>query len=89
MVGIIEKHKRFSDNIYVPDDWTRVIKTARKHKPFQVMQLTKQEFIKPETLEKSITSRKKTSADGAINWLKIKWLRYTKEDTYHIFFRDQ
>lgn len=86
--GVIEKNKKFVENIYVPDDWVRVIKTARKKNPFTVTTLTKQDFISTAALEKSITNRKKSAEDGSINWLKIQWLRYTKNDTYNIFYKD-
>nr|CAI5817157.1 unnamed protein product [Callosobruchus analis] len=86
--GVIEKNKRHYDNIYIPDDWTRVIKTARKKNPFKVIQLTEKDFISTDALEKTVTNRKKSNEDGSINWLKIQWLKYKKEDMYEIFYKE-
>nr|CAH7739420.1 unnamed protein product [Callosobruchus chinensis] len=86
--GVIEKNKRHYDNIYIPDDWVRVIKTARKKNPFKVIQLTEKDFISTNALEKTVTNRKKSNEDGSINWLKIQWLKYTKEDVYEIFYKE-
>nr|CAI5822693.1 unnamed protein product [Callosobruchus analis] len=87
--GVIEKNKRHYDNIYIPDDWTRVIKTARKKNPFKVIQLTEKDFISTDALEKTVTNRKKSNEDGSINWLKIQWLKYKKKICTRYFTRNQ
>nr|CAI5824142.1 unnamed protein product [Callosobruchus analis] len=49
----------------------------------------KKRLISTDALEKTVTNRKKSNEDGSINWLKIQWLKYKKEDMYEIFTRNQ
>ena len=48
--GLIERNKRALNDIYTPDDWLRVIETARKKKPqFVVTKLDKSNFFYQKT----------------------------------------
>lgn len=52
--GLVEKKKKFFKNIYLPDDWTTVIKAARDKNPFDVIKMTKDDFISTKKLENNI-----------------------------------
>ncbi|CAH1099071.1 unnamed protein product [Psylliodes chrysocephalus] len=51
--GVIEREKRYHENIYIPDDWVKVIASAKKkHPKFQNIEL---DLLYPEgqTIEKN------------------------------------
>lgn len=58
--GIIERESRKSQFIYVPDDWFKIIRSAKKKKPhFKVTLMSRNEFLSTKALENLITNRKK------------------------------
>lgn len=77
--GVIEKAKKFHKDIYIPNHWTTVIKSARKRNPFQTIEMTKNDFLSSSKLENAITNRKICEDGTKIQWLKIQWLKYTSE----------
>lgn len=86
--GVIEKNKKCFNDIYVPDDWTKVIRTARKQNPFILVEMTSEDFVSTLPLEKNITNRKKTVEGESVNWLKIQWLRYTLSQPDQIYYKE-
>lgn len=86
--GIIEKSKKSFSEIFVPDDWTKVIRNARKRNPFKIIQLNHGDFLSTETLQKNIVNRKETESHHPVNWLKIQWLRYESPNPYKISFKE-
>lgn len=82
--GVIEKEKKFHKDIFLPEHWTTVIKSARKKNPFLTVEMTSDDFFSTKTLENAITNRKINERKSKVEWLKIQWLRYTS-DTNHRF----
>ncbi|CAG9833612.1 unnamed protein product [Diabrotica balteata] len=86
--GIIEKNKKTFNDIYVASDWTRVIRTAKKQKPFTVVEMTSNDFVSSVPLEKTITNRKKTVEGESVNWLKMQWLRYSLTEPLQLQYKE-
>lgn len=86
--GVIEKHKKGYNDIYVPNDWVKIIKGARKRNPFVVIEMQKADFISTEPLEKNITNRKKTNDGHPVNWLKMQWLKYSASNHYEFSYKE-
>ena len=43
--GSIESHKRRLQQVYTPSSWANVIQTARRANPFEVVQMSRQDFL--------------------------------------------
>lgn len=85
---LLKKIKKKFNDIYVPEDWCKVIKTARKQNPFVLVEMTSKDFVSTVPLEKNITNRKKTVDGEAVNWLKIQWLRYNLSEPDQIYYKE-
>ena len=46
------------------------------------------ELFSVESLLKNITNRNTNYLKQPVNWLKIQWLRYTKENPLQILFKE-
>lgn len=77
--GVIEKAKKYNPEIYIPNHWVNVIKTAKKRSPkFQVTEMTRDDFVSTIQLEKDIVNRKVFVNGGKVQWLKTSWIRIEK-----------
>ena len=85
--GLIEKNKRFYRDVFVPHDWVRVVKTARKEKPFVVTELESTHFVNIEELLKTCVNRKVNADRNKVEWLKIKWMHFDAEHRNVMFFK--
>lgn len=85
--GVIEKQKKYHPEIYVPNDWIKVILNARKKNPFKVVQMTQEDFFSTVLLEKDITNRKINGEGEKVEWLKFQWILFTNDKPYHMFYK--
>lgn len=86
--GTIEKQKRYFSDIFLPDDWLKVISSSRKgNKKFEIVKMNSEDFISTEKLEKLLTNRKKGEDDVKVAWLKIQWLMFKAEEPFNIYFK--
>lgn len=85
--GLIEKSKKNYPNIFIPDDWHQVIKSARKKQPFVVIPMTTTEFYSTRKLETNIVRRTKSVGNIKVEWLKIQWLRFENENPFTIKYK--
>ncbi|KAL4135598.1 hypothetical protein QTP88_007196 [Uroleucon formosanum] len=85
--GVIEKEKRYHHEIYVPNDWIKVIESARKKNPFKVIQMRQEDFKSTVLLEKDITNRKVNVDGEKVEWVKMQWLYFVKDKPYKMFFK--
>lgn len=70
--GIIERQKKLTESIFVPQHWMNIIKQAKKSKPtFEVIQMKKEDFFSCKQIESIITNRKKSLQKDKVEWLKI------------------
>lgn len=85
--GLIEKEKKFHPNIFIPDDWNKVITNARKKNPFKLVEMKSSNFFSTKPLENNITNRKISKDNVKVEWLKIQWLRFQSHCPFDIQFK--
>ena len=85
--GLVEKQKKFFKDIYVPEDWSKVIESARKRKPFKVIKMMAMDFFSTKTLENNLSNRKISINNSKVEWLKIQWLHYKNTNPFCIFYK--
>lgn len=76
-----------NQTVYVPDDWYRIIASARKTNKFLLVRMNSDEFLSAEKLAKAVTKRKKNINDDKVNWLRMQWLRFSKHKEYCIEYK--
>lgn len=74
--GLIEKQKKYFKDIFGPQDWNKVIETARKKSPFIIVQMESTMMYSTKKLERNITNRKKNLDKGKVEWMKFQWLQF-------------
>lgn len=85
--ALIEKQKRKTENIYVPEHWVNVIKQSKKNDPkFIVVEMKKEDFFSSEPLEALITNRKVSTTGEKINWLNVQKIIYEKYSPFMLDF---
>ncbi|KAJ8872458.1 hypothetical protein PR048_026062 [Dryococelus australis] len=70
--GLIEKCKKFLNNVYVPSVWMATVK--QKSKQFYVVPMTKEDFLSIDALQKytKISAHRDDDVE-AIAWRTIRW----------------
>lgn len=93
MHSAIEHQKKFVP-VYTMHDWLSIFKLARskrgkkKNDPYAVKELHYSDFLDLNILSKTILRNKSHDEDGnKINWLKIKCIRFEKENPQFIQIR--
>lgn len=85
--GLIERQKKVTEEILVPEHWLNVIRQAKKNEPkFVVIEMKKQDFFSSKSLEDSIINRKKDAMGEKINWFKMQKLIYEKHSPLSLDF---
>ena len=77
--GVIEKYKRVCGDVYIPQHWIDVVKSARKRNPFEVVEMTKDDFADVTSMSKELTNRKKAEDGSQVKWLDIQTIRFCSE----------
>lgn len=54
-----------------------------KKNPFKVVYMTSNDLFSTKSLEKQITNRKTDVSKGKVEWLKMQWLNYKKEQPFN------
>lgn len=85
---MIEKNVKKCNNIYISDDWVKIVRESRKKNPFVLVEMKAKDFISTDLLEKNITNRKQTTDKAPMSWLKMQWLRYCVDKPYEFFFKE-
>ena len=85
--GVIEAYNK-SRPIYDPDDWYEAIIMSKKKQPFHMKVMSQSEIFSVESLLKNITNRNTNNLKQPVNWLKLRWLRYTKENPLQILYKE-
>lgn len=85
--GMIEKQKRYFKDIFLPDDWIKVILSAKKTNKFEVVKMRNEDFKSTVNLEKLLTNRKKGEENVKVEWLKIQWLKFKCDEPFNIYFK--
>lgn len=79
--GQIEKHKKRTDiPINHPHDWYQLVRSVGTEKKFNVIEQNYKDFLQfSDLLKKDLILRKEDTEGRSVNWLTIRWCRYTKE----------
>lgn len=94
-------HSQISDNIHAtielakknvpifdPSSYYTIIRTASRRNPYKVKEMGQEDFYDLKKLKTVMIKNCKTDTDEeTVNWLKIKWLQYRKNDPEHIYFK--
>lgn len=78
----IERSKKYATDskIMIPRDWYQFVKSLRGKQKFTVVQMNQEDFFAfSDLLSKSLVRRTTDTNGEKVSWLKIKWLRFTKE----------
>lgn len=75
-------------SIYVPQQWYEIMASCRRKKKFIISQMSSDEILSTEPLEKCITRRKVNEQKVPVNWLKIQWLRVEKSCPFQIKYKE-
>lgn len=83
--ALIEKEKKFTEQIFVPNDWLKVIENSKKTETaFVVTEMKRENFFSTEILQNMITNRKKTTEKNKVNWHKIRKISNVKNDPFRL-----
>ena len=81
----IETAKK-NTRIYVPSQWDTVIAMARKKNPYRVIPMSFSSFKDIKDLKSTNYNSVKIDQNGdKVNWLKIKWIKVTKDHPENVF----
>lgn len=86
--ALIEKKRKKAINIYVPNHWIELIKSAKQTDPkFNVIEMKPSFFLSCEKLLQNFcTNRKKTTNKEGVNWFTFRKMTYEKQNPFQIFF---
>ena len=87
--GLYEKEKRKKEQVYSFGEWIDIAKRARKKSsaPFEVQEMSAASFMNFHEMQSNIVNRK-TDTDGCkVQWLNIRWLRFTKSELHVMWFK--
>ncbi|KAJ8882426.1 hypothetical protein PR048_014234 [Dryococelus australis] len=74
---VVEKAKKYSMQISDPRDWAQLIRMAGKKKPFNVIELTQEDFCDYVSLLRTGIQMSKSNEDGKkFVWQQFRWLCY-------------
>ncbi|XP_047543351.1 uncharacterized protein LOC125075686 [Vanessa atalanta] len=74
--------------LFHPSGFYTIIRKASRKNPYDVHEMGTEDFVDIKYLKTILVKNAKVDSDGnAVNWLKIRWLQYRKEDNKHIYFK--
>jgi len=75
-------------SLYTVNDWVNVIKSARRHKPYQVEVLKYTDFSDLKGLAATLLcNRRKSSTGDLVKWMDIRWIRVEKAKPNVILYK--
>ena len=78
MHSAIETSKKYGQNVYIPEDWYNIIRSARRKTPYVIVPIEYDEFMDFKTYTKQFNM--KTDANGKpIKWNKIRQVTVEKD----------
>lgn len=83
--GIIERQKKITELICVPQHWINIIKQAKKNEPkFKVIEMNRADFFSCKKIESIITNRKMSLNKDKVQWLKIQKIVNHRSSPFNI-----
>lgn len=81
--ALIEKQKKVTENIFIPDHWINLIKAAKKKDPkFVVKEMHVGSFLSSAPLKPLIINRKRSRSGRKISWLNFQTIIYNRGDPF-------
>ena len=75
-------------SLYTVNDWVNVIKSARRHNPYEVEVMKFADFSDLKYLAVTLLcNRRKASTGELVNWMAIRWIRVEKAKPNVVFFK--
>lgn len=86
----IEKKKHFDTPIYHPHDWAQLIRMTGSKKPFEVIEMEREDFKDFGYLYKSkvLVMTKQNENGDRIVWKSIKWFKFEKKNPYKVYYKN-
>lgn len=83
--GLIERQKKITESIFVPQHWINVISQAMKNEPkFTVIEMGRDDFKSCEQMENIITNRKLSQEDEKIFWTNMQKIIYNRQRPFDL-----
>lgn len=87
--GMIENKRKKSAELYVPEDWKKLVGDTKKTSPqFIIIDMKSDDFFSSKELECQVINRKKDLHGEKINWFFIRSILNTKEDVLTLHIKD-
>ena len=83
----IELAKKRHSTIYVPDEWYDLVRGARRKNAFAVSVMNTDNFVSIKSLTSHIINRKVNEDKVKVDWLKILWIRVSKDKPLQFLYR--
>jgi len=75
-------------NIYAPTDYYSIVKSARRNNPYNVTVMDTEMFHDYKFLSQSMLKNRTKGTDSTVvNWLKVKWFKYERQNPAKNFFK--
>lgn len=85
----IEKQKKITENIFVPEHWYNVIYQSKKIEPkFKIVKMQREDFYSSKQLEDLIVNRKKSIDGHKINWLQFQTIIHDQDDPFNLKIKE-
>lgn len=88
--ALIEKQRKITTEIFVPEHWMNVVRQAKKkHPKFEVIQMCENDFFSSDSLVNMIMNRKINSNNIKINWLDFDEIKNKKDKPFILFIKER
>lgn len=82
------EHCSRNKNLYLPNDWFNVMLSARRRKPYTVIEMKHDDFYDLKDLAQQTLSNRRTNTEGeTVNWLDIRVIRVEKSKPNTVFYK--
>ena len=78
----IEIVKWRAGQVYVPEEWYKLVRDCRRVNAFHVEEMKQVDFVSLKTLTEDIVNRKVTVNKTKVNWLSMRWIRVTQDKPF-------
>lgn len=88
--ALIEKEKKVTSEVYVPEHWMNIVRHAKKKEPkFDVIQMCANDFFSSDCLLNLIVNRKVNSDNIKINWFDFDEIKNIKDKPFILFIKER
>lgn len=77
-------------NIFVPDGWYTVARTAKTTQPpYAVKEMDFSQFLNFKTYSQKLITNKNKGENSIMKWLQVKWIQYRQQEPMYINYKTQ